>query len=79
MPEISTNRAEFVAHRLAEDKKQLDAEGISYRLQTPTHIKIDAYNYYPTTGTITKDGDASKVGRGISELLLLLKTSNRMP
>jgi hypothetical protein len=43
-----------------EVKQWLDREGILYRQPTPHQIKVRSLNYYPNTGSISKDGSAHR-------------------
>lgn len=48
------------AQAMAEAEVALTRAGVKFERKTDFHIKVQAYNFWPSTGKIARDGDQKK-------------------
>lgn len=48
------------ARAMAEAELALTRAGVKFERKTDFHIKVQAYNFWPSTGKIARDGDQKK-------------------
>ena len=66
------------ASKRVEVTSRLTAMGMKYTLHNNgMQIQVKPYNYYPTTGTITKDGGPKISSKGMTEFIKLVLSSRQ--
>lgn len=60
MDKHNTNLGSGAIDPFVSAKQWLDLQGVPYRQLTAHHLKIGVINFYPSTGTITVDGETTK-------------------
>lgn len=69
----SIGKQDSSANAMATAKHWLESHGVQYRQMTVHHLKIGAVNFYPSTGTITIDGEMMRYpARGLDALKTVL-------
>lgn len=57
----------------------LTERNIRFTRPSSTHIKVGDFNFYPTTGTINRDGERKSPQRGLEAFLALLQNVQLAP
>lgn len=71
---MSMSKGELGRQAIVNTAKWLEQNGICYRYFPPSQLKIGLINYWPSTGTITVDGEPNKrVDQGLDGLESVLR------
>jgi hypothetical protein len=64
---------------IVEAKLELSRLGISFWQPSSTQIKVGIFNFYPTTGKITKDGGPKISEQGLAAFIALVRPKKSFP
>lgn len=70
---LKVEKQDIAMHAMLDATSALDEKGWMYRVLSNSQIKIGRINYWPSSGTITVDGELKKRSMsGLDEFLRLL-------
>lgn len=60
---MPTKRRIDPSQAMAEAEATLTRAGVKFTRKSDFHLKVQAFNFWPTTGKITRDGDHKKADK----------------